>query len=457
MTLGRIIFNNARQRPLSTLLTSLSVSVGVALIIVILSIRQTAWQRFSLGYSGFDLVVGAKGSPLQLVLNAMFNLDASPGNIPWSLYEKLAKDPRVKLATPFAVGDSYEGFRIVATTDAYLSQFEPRLNQPYELENGRIFRFSEKAVKEAMREAAERGKLGESGKKNHDHNEEHHHAEQEACEAVIGATVAQETGLKVGSTFVATHGVRESDDAAKHEHSPWTVVGALKPTGTPADRTIYINLDSFYHIEGHVIEESKPLEGGEQNPKTKDKVALTVGQISALGLKLKAPFARFALRKQINETEVAQAAFPTEEIRKLMSIVGNVDRILLAQAVLIVFVAAIGTSLALFNSMNDRRRDIAVMRALGARRKTIFAIVVGEAMLISMMGMAMGLGLGHGTVALASPFVEAAAPGFSLDAWTFQVFEIFVFAGVLIVGILAGLGPGVLAYRANVARGLTPT
>jgi putative ABC transport system permease protein len=161
------------------------------------------------------------------------------------------------------------------------------------------------------------------------------------------------------------------------------------------------------------------------------------------------------LRKQINEGSLAQAAVPSEEIRKLLSIVGNVDRILIAQAILIVLVSALGTGLAMFNSMSDRRRDIAVMRALGARRRTIFSIIVGEAVLISIVGAIFGFLLGHLLIDMSAPAVQAAI-GFSIPPWSFQWFEPFILLGVLFVGTVAGIGPAVSAYRTDVATGLTP-
>ena len=441
MTLGRIIFNNARQRWLSTILTSLSVAVGVGLIVAILTIKLVSQERLRVGYSGFDLVVGAKGSPLQLVLNVVYNLDASPGNIPFSLYEKLQKDPRVKLVVPFSVGDNYRGFRIVGTTDVFLKKFEPRPDQPFELADGRIFKFKESDLREAIKEAAQRCKNPD------DKAVEHHHAEH--YEAVIGATVAQETGLKVGETFIATHGVQQTTEGEQHEESPWTVVGILKPTETPSDRAIYINLDSFYHIKGHVIEEKA------RDNQTK-QAEPDLGQISALALKTRSFIATWALRKQINESDSAQAAVPVEEIRKLWTIVGNVDRILVVEAVLIVVVSAIGTALAMFNSMNDRRRDISVMRALGAKRQAILTIIVGEAVLIAGLGALMGLVLGHLVIQLSGPAIQAAVPGFSIPAWSFNGFEIGVFVGMLFVGTLAGIGPAISAYRTDVATSLSP-
>jgi putative ABC transport system permease protein len=444
MTLGRIIFNNARQRRLSTILTSLSIGVGVALIIAILTIKNVSEERFSLSYSGFDMVVGAKGSPLQLVLNVVYNLDTSPGNISYSIYQKLQKDPRVKMVVPFSVGDSYRGFRLVGTTDTYLKNFQPTESEPFRLASGRVFEFNEAELLEAMKEAEQRAKDLTSPTAKKAHHEEHKEAEH--FEAVIGAAVARETNLKVGDKIVATHGIEETSEHKEHEEAPWTVVGVLSPTGTPSDRTIYINLDSFYHIEGHVIEEKAGADASKEPE---------IGQVSALGLQLRSPIHVFGLQKEINDSTAAQAARPVAEMQKLFTIVGNVNRILLIQAILIVLVSAIGTGLAMFNSMNDRRRDIAVMRALGAKRRTIVAIIVGEAVLISAIGAILGLVLGHATIHLAAPILEAAV-GFSIPGWIFHPFEAVILLGVLLVGAGAGIGPAISAYRTDVATGLSP-
>jgi putative ABC transport system permease protein len=462
MTLTRIILNNAKQRLLSTILTSLSVAVGVALIFAILAIKFGSQERLQLGHSGFDLIVGAKGSPLQLTLNVVYNLDTSPGNIPYSLYEKLAKDPRVKLAVPYSVGDNFKGFRIVGTTDSYLKSFEPRPNQPFELSSGRVFNYREEDLKEAMEEALHRSGKSASPKtaKGQDHHDHHHHdhkhEHEKIFEAVVGSIAAEKTGLKVGDKFVATHGVQDTEEGHKHDESPWTVVGILKSTGTPADRAIFINLDSFYHIEGHVIHEKKSDDHAHAHKEEDKKAEPAIGQISALAIKAKSPIAIWTLRKDLNDRDDAQAAVPAEEIRKLLSIVGNIDRILLTQAFLIVIVASIGTGLAIFNSMNARRRDIAVMRALGARRSTIFSIIVGESILIAVCGAIVGLLLGHQVVALASPIIESAT-GFPIAGWAFYPFEMILFGGVLVLGFITGIGPAVSAYKTNVATGLTPS
>jgi putative ABC transport system permease protein len=447
VTLSRIIWANARQRGLSSALTAMSVAVGVALAVAILVLRASVQDRFRLGYSGYDLVVGAKGSPLQLVLNIVYHLEASPGNVPYALAARLATDARVRWAAPFALGDNYEGFRVVGTTEAFLREIEPQPGQRLEFAEGRAFRFDEKELKEAMEEAARRGvashdkKAAPRGACGHEH---HPHHEAEVREAVLGATVALETGLKTGRTFVATHGLQANEDGEKHEHAPWTVVGVLRPTGTPIDRAIWINLDSFYRIEGHVLEGENRAEGA---------AAPVAGQVSAVAVRAKSPIAVWSLRKEINASAEAQAAVPAEEIRKLMGIVGNVDRLLFLQSVLIVVVASAGLGLAMLNSMGERRHDVAVMRALGARRGTVFGVVVGEAALVALAGGILGCALARGVLWMAAPVVVAAT-GFAPELLPLRWFDAAAVLGAVAIGAVAGLGPAVAAYRTDVADSL---
>jgi putative ABC transport system permease protein len=407
---------------------------------------EDCFQQSTVGY---EMVVGAKGSPLQLVLNTVFNLDISPGNIPWSVLEKLRADKRVKAAVPFSVGDNYHGFRIIGTTDAFKDAFG------YSLADGRWFTFSEDALRDAFTEASERAHEriarehgGESPKP-----AEHHRA---AAEAVIGATVAQETGLRVGQTFIAAHGVEQSPNAEEHTDNPWTVVGVLAPTGTAADRALYINLDSFYHIEGHEVRDKSTMATAvPKKQETKDNDP-DPGQVSAIALKLRSPIHALPLYREINDGEEAMAAFPAFEVRKLFAIVGNIDRILLAQAILIGIVAGVAIAVSIYNSMSERRREIAILRALGARRGMVFAIIVLEAVTICGMGAAVGIVGGHVIVAMANAALRHAS-GFTVSPFRVEITELVVLTGCLALGALAGLGPAWQAYRTEVAKYLAPT
>ncbi len=455
MNLVKIVIKNMRQRALATWLTGASVMLGVALAVAILLVKQGVQQRFEQGTLGYEMVVGAKGSPLQLVLNTVYNLDISPGNISWKLFEKLRDDKRVKLAVPFSVGDNYHGFRIVGTTDAFFKDFEFEPGRKPELASGRIFDFKEDALKSAFREAEERAREREAKERGEEVKPAPEPAPVEhPFEAVIGSTVAQDTGLTNGEKFIAAHGVQPSAEAKEHTENPWTVVGILQPTHTAVDRAIYINLDSFYHIEGHELR----APGGQEKPAAEEEKDTDPdpGQVSSIVLKLRSPIMAFGLYREINDREDAQAAFPAAEIRKLFDIVGNIDRLLLAQAVLILVVAGVAIAVSIYNSMSERRREIAILRALGARRATIFSIVLLEAVTICLFGAVTGLIGGHLIVGAANGALYKAS-GFVIPAFHIQPLEWNVLGIAVILGAVAGLGPALGAYRTDVAKNLAPT
>ncbi len=409
MSLWKIVLKNMAERKLSSTLTAVSIALGVALTISILAVKRESQDRFRQTAFGYELVVGSKGSPTQLVLNTVYHLDVSPGNIPYETYRHLKeKDPRVRRAIPVAVGDHYQGFRIVGTSDSFLTQFEVLPGEKFQME-GRAFRYSEEGLQKIL-----------SGG----------HPEEEVFEAVVGSSVAGRTGLKVGSTFVASHGVEEGP-GEKHDES-WTVVGVLDPTGTPADRAIYINLESFFEIEGHESE----------------------GEISAVILKTRGGFAALSLAAELNRRSDVMAVVPAQVVADLFSIVGKIDQVLLAVSFLVIIVAAISILVSIYNSMNERQRAIAVMRALGARRRTVWSIIVLESVALCVVGGLAGLFLGHMIVAGAASYLQSEV-GVTLSPLSFYTEEFLVLAGLLVLGLLAGTVPAWKAYRTDIADGLS--
>lgn len=408
MSLWTIVLKNIAQRKLSSTLTSASIALGVAVVVAVLAIKAESREGFSQGAFGYDLVVGAKGSRLQLVLNTVYHLDDSPGNIPFALYERLKGDRRVRLAVPVAVGDFFRNHRIVGTSDRLLRDFEVQRGQKFELAAGRLFAFDEEKLRRAM-----------AG------------AEEGVFEAVVGARVS---GLPVGSAFVARHG---GDFGDAHDEK-WTVVGVLKPTGTANDRAIFINLESFYHIRTHRAEE------------------VNRGKISAVLLQTKGPHAAKDLAWELNNGPEAMATVPAEVVVELFEMIGKVDVLLLAVSVLVILVAGISILVSIYNSMAERRRAIAIMRALGARRSTVLSIVILEAASLCLFGGLAGLVLGHVLTAVSAQ-VLASRAGVAIAAAAFRPEELWVLGGVVALGALAGLVPALRAYRTDIADGLSPT
>lgn len=401
MSLWTIVLKNVKQRALSSVLTAFSIALGVAVVSAILSISRQSKSSFDQTTFGYEMIVGPKGSALQLVLCTVFHVDRASGTIPYELYTELKKDRRVKSAIPIAVGDTYQGFRIVGTSDAFFRDL------PYEIE-GRPFAFSEERLARAV--------TGE-------------HTEG-PFEAVVGATVAKKTGLRIGSTFSAQHGLEEANAEEHEEH--WTVVGILKETGTPADRAIYINLESFFSIRDHK----------------------TYGRLSAVIVKTRGQTAQLMLNGDLNRRDDVMAVAPAAVVSDLFEMIGKADDLLLAISILVILVAAVSIMVSIYNTMNDRRRSIAIMRAIGARRRTILAIILLEAVFLCFVGGIAGLALGHGMTAGAAAVLKSEM-GLTLSPWALHVQELFVLGGLLVLGAVVGIVPAVKAYRTDIADGLS--
>lgn len=471
MTLFGMVRRSLAQRPLGTALTALSVALGVMLISAIVALEHQFKENYRNQGSGYPLVVGARGSPLQLVLNVVYHRDKSTGNIPFSVYRELKDDRGVKLAVPYAVGDAFRGFRVVGTTNAIFDPvFRPLPDVALRVrEGGRQFRFDEKELDEAIAKietlAAAMGvkPATANGAGDHDHGTEDEH-DHEGCddpthdhgpkmEAVVGSVVAEQLKIQLGQKIEPTHGV-EGGKAHDHEHL-WTVVGILEPTGTALDRVVFINLDSFYGISEH--------QAGAKLPGT-DEAGLSSIILYPRGGVLKA-----TLMGKLSKRTDLQVASPSEEIRGLLDIVGNVDKSFLIVAVLVVIVGVLSVGVALYNTMNERRREIAILRAIGARGATIVAQLVGEACVIALIGSLAGLLLGRLLMTLARDPI-ARVSGFAPDPWVLTPFppgiaspwplafcaELVIVVLVVIVSAIAGLLPALKGYKTDIASNLAP-
>jgi len=399
MSLWKIVLKNILQRRLSSALTAASIGLGVAIVIAVLAIRAQTQEGFRQSAFGYELVVGAKRlGALQLVLNTVYHLDTSPGNIPWSRYQELAGHKAVAAAIPISVGDSYRGARIIGTTP----QFFTALNYTVA---GATFRFDQDRLAKSME-----GKETEG-----------------AFEAVAGSR----TGLRIGDRFQASHGVDSDGDV--HAET-WTVVGVLDPTGTPNDRVIFINLDSFSAIKDH-------RKGA---------------GISAVIVKTRSEGSALALEYDLNQLPDLMAASPAKVMADFFSKFDWIPLMFLAIACLVVVMAAVSIFVAIYNSMSERRRPIAILRALGARRSSVLAIVLSEALALCVAGAAAGFVLGHAVTAAAGAAFAARA-GISMSAFAVQPEEFAVLGGVLALGALAGILPALRAYRSDIADGLSPS
>lgn len=410
-----LVRRSLRQHAVSTAVTLMSVALASGLVMAVFSIQEQSYEAFTGGPAGFDAVLGARGSQLQLVMNTVFHLETSPGNIPWSLYETVKADPRVKLAIPYATGDNYLGYRIVGTTRDIFTDFQ--------YQEGKTF------------QAQEGGRIFDPG----------------FAEAVIGSFVAQETGLKVGDTFKPYHGVNY-DPNTQHDNV-YTVVGILEPTNSPSDRVVWIPIEGIFRMGGHVLRgtgevfEAKP---GEEIPDDHKEV-------SAVMLKFRAPASGLMMEQMINQQgKVATLAFPIGRVMaELFEKIGWINRIFEVVSYLVVLVSAGAILASIYNTINERRREFAILRALGARRRTVFGVIVLESATIAGLGALLGF-LVYGAILGGASIAVRRQTGVVLDPLQFHPVLLIAPLGMTLLGALSGIVPALKAYATDVADNLTP-
>ena len=448
MTLLGIAWRNIRQRLLTSLLTALSLALGVALVVATLVTGGIVKQAFESGSGlGYNMIVGAKGSPLQLVLNSVYLVSKPIENISWDFYQQFlpaAERPdgvdgtfaaSTKTAVPICMGDYYRGFRVIGTNTAYFDRLTIGDGRPFAFSGGRNFR------------------------------------NDEFFGGVLGATVAAKLGLKPGDPFAPTHG---ADDGKVHD--PFTVTGVLARTDTPVDRGVFVNMEGFYLQDGH----AKPVEGEEASGKRKAEsegdaegshehglhahVPLPFAQreVTALLLDtaslpgLPPELMAMGLRTAINEGRDGQAALPIAEIRLLLDLfVRPLELLLLLVTTLVVIVSAIGILVSMVGSSLERSRDVAIMRALGARRSHVLVVVLIEAVLLAVGGGLAGWVLGHLLVGAIGPLITTNA---GVSASIFSAAprgELLLVPFLVGLAILAALLPALAAYRTDVAKWLS--
>jgi putative ABC transport system permease protein len=410
-----IVRKSLAQHKLSTVVTVLSLALAAGLVMSVFSIRNETYDAFTGGPVGFDAVLGARGSQLQLVLNTVFHLETSPGNIPWEMYQAVKRNPNVVLAVPYAVGDNYRGFRIVGTDGQLFTDLEYRKGDKFKvLPGGRFF-------------------------------------DPLKREAVVGSYAADKTGLKAGSKFNPFHGL-VFDERARHAEE-YTVVGVLEPTNTPSDRVIWIPIEEFYRMSGHVLRG-----GGETyEPSAGEEIPDKHKEVSAVMLELKNPQSGFLLDQTINrQGKVATLAWPIGRVMaELFGKIGWVNNILTLVAYLVVVVAAGSILASIYNTMNERKREFAILRALGARRSTVFAAIVLESAAIAGIGTITGY-LVYAAIMSTAAVIVRDQTGVALDVFRFQWVLVITPIVMILLGALAGVIPAVKAYSTDVATNLAP-
>ena len=414
--LWRLALASAWNRRLSLGLTLLAVLLATTLLLSVERIRQAARDGFAQSVSGTDLVVGARSSPVQLVLYSVFRLGEATNNLSWDSYRKIAADPAIAWSVPLALGDSHRGFPVLGTTPAYFDHYRYGDRQPLRFASGQVF----------------------SG----------------IFDAVLGAEVAQRLGYRIGDQITLTHG---DGGLAGMEHAdkPFSVVGILAPTGTPVDRTVHVGLAAIEAIHLDWVG-GTPLPGFSIGADIVQKFDLTPKSITAFLVGLHRRVEVFRLQRKINEFagEPLLAVLPGVALDQLWQTVGIVEQALQAVSWLVLVVGLAGLMATLLAGLNERRREMAILRSLGAGPRHILGLLLLESGLVSLLGAFCGLGL----LSLFAASGDGLLLRFGLAALPLapSPAEWRLLGLVLACGTLVGLLPAWRAYRLSLADGLTP-
>jgi len=415
-----IILRSLRARLFSTCTTALLVAVAVALMLVLLSMRDAGRKAFERGAGNMHLLISRDASPLVSVLNGIFYANAPARSIEWARFQKLIESFPHDFAVPVQQGDSYRGYPVLATTPEFFTKFMPDPQRPWALASGAFFATD--------------------------------------FEVVVGARAASESGLRVGATIFLTHGTGGSREAHVHKEFAYKVVGILAATGSPHDRALFTSLPSTWVLHAH----DRRLAADAKAPMT------TVADLIDADRLITGVFVRVKTRpgfevgaslapifSQLRTQADLTVASPSDQIRQLLLIVSNVDQILLAMAGVVLVSSGIAIMLAMYNSMDQRRRQIAVLRVLGASQGRVFGLIVTESAIIGLMGAAAGVALcaiGSQIVAL----LMRQRLGLVIDAGVHPESAIIVAAATVLLASVAGVVPAVMAYRTPVSRSLRP-
>ena len=425
----RLALAYMRDRPLGVVLNALLLAIAVATLVLLLQFAQQAGERFERDARGIDLVVGAKGSPLQLVLSSVYHIDVPTGNIPLGELDRLRADPGVAEAVPLALGDNFQGFRIVGSDDRLLPLYGATMAK------GRSF--------------------------------------ARPAEAVLGAEVARRTGAQLGQKFVGSHGLETGEeDGQGHDHAPFETVGILAPSGTVLDRLILTSVESVWDVHGieheHHDEAAGEHDHEQDNPADHDHDAEPAHQdehegeaampgmepeITALLVRYRNASAAMRLPSQINRQSALQAAAPAAEAPRLLGLFGSIIEGARLFGWLLALSAGLSLFVALWNATRAREADLALLRVMGAQPSTVFGTILIEGLLIAAIGALGGIAVAHGLIAVATASFPT-LDELGLSALRFLPGEGAILAAALAIGLVAALIPAIRIFRIDLATTL---
>jgi len=422
MNIFRLSLRNMISRPLNTSLSLILLTLAVGMIALLIQVQRHIQEQLQNNVRGIDMVVGAKGSPLQLILSAVYHIDNPTGNIPLHEAKELEKSRYVASGIPLSYGDSYEGYRIVGTDHQYPDLYEAKVI------NGKLW--------------------------------------NNPFEVVLGATVAHNLDLKLGDTFSGAHGLAKGGET--HEEHAYRVVGILGYTNSVIDQLILTSSESVWRVHSHEEEpdgshddentnhhhaESSHGDGEESNESSREIYGAEELEITAMLVKFRGPMGMVQLPRMVNENTSMQAAVPAFELNRLFSLMGVGVDTLSSISLVIMLVAGLSVFISLYSALKDRKYEMALMRTYGATRWQLVWLVLQEGLLLVLTGFLLGVLFSRIGLWLISGLMEASYH-YSFSGWGWAAEEGWLLAIVLMIGLLASLIPAIQVFRINISKTL---
>ncbi|WP_045493775.1 ABC transporter permease [Vibrio hyugaensis] len=412
----KLAWKSLMNRKATAILTIMTVAISVVLLLGVERIRTQAKDSFANTISGTDLIVGGRSGQVNLLLYSVFRIGNATNNIDWKSYEEFANHSAVDWAIPISLGDSHKGFRVMGTNQSYFEHYKYGNKQPLKLSEGREF--------------------------------------NGLFETVLGSDVAKQLGYKIGSEIIIAHGISDVG-FSRHDNLPFKVVGILAPTGTPVDKTVHVSLEAIEAI--HVGWESGARLGPTPSANELKSRDFQPKQITAMLVGLKSRIQTFALQRQINTypKEPLSAIMPGVALHELWGMMSVAEQALMAVSGFVVVAGLLGMLSSLLTSLQERRREMAILRAMGARPKHVFSLLISEASLLTFAGIVTGLVGLYSMLALLQPIIQQSYYGIHLTLTALSPYEWMLLGFVQCAGIVIGFIPAFRAYRQSLSDGMT--
>ncbi|MEO0335548.1 MAG: ABC transporter permease [Pseudomonadota bacterium] len=416
MTILSVAFKSLLNRKVTTMLTILSIALSVCLLLGIERVRTAARSSFESTISGVDLIVGARSGPVNLLLYSVFRIGDATNNISFESFDEISSLEDVEWTIPISLGDSHKGYRVIGTNENYFKHYKYSGGQNLKFDSGQSFKG--------------------------------------LFEVVVGADIAAKLSYKVSDKVILSHG-SESVSFQDHDDKPFTIVGVLKRTGTPVDKSLHVSLKALRALHLDWQNGIPPRPGERVSAEEILDMQLKPSDVTAFFVKLKSRIAVFNVQRGINEfeKEALMAILPGITLRDLWETLGTAENALLVVSAMVFVVSLIGMLIALLSTLNERRREMAILRSVGAKRGFIFSVLVIETTLLTVLGISLGVSMLYLALIVGKPILESQL-GLTLGLMSPTANDAFYLASIFVGGLFASVVPAWRAYQNSLADGL---